>query len=385
MAGGVYTGVASSRGTVSVVIPCLNERLTIAEVVSAAHRAFARWPAAVEVIVADNGSTDGSIDLARAAGARVIEVAERGYGAALRAGFTVARGDYIVYADGDLTYDLGEARRLVEALHDHEADMILGTRMRGGIESGAMPMLHRLVGTPVLTFLINRLFGGSLSDCNSGFRAFRREQLLAWRPVSPGMEFASELLINALRAGASIIEVPVMLRRDHAERQPHLSTWRDGMRHLLTILARAPALFVNTGLAILLISALIAVACTFGPRLILGRFALLDYHTLILASLMGFVGTQLFGAGLLLQIRFPRPVGRLARSMLALDEGVLFWLLLGIVATVGSGVGFVMWNWGRHGFANIGYLRLTLSILYVATVVGAFWMSVFYAHLLKRA
>src|SRR5205809_3082264 len=163
-----------------------------------------------------------------------------------------------------------------------------------------MPGLHRYLGTPILTTMINLLFGSRLTDCNSGFRAFRRDRLTAWHVSSPGMEFASELLVNALRAGATIVEVPITLRRDQRHRQPHLQTWRDGMRHLLTILARAPWLFLHGGLTNVVLSVCIAIMCALGPRVVFGRFALFDYHTLIFAVLLGFLGTKLFGTGLVL-------------------------------------------------------------------------------------
>ena len=148
------------------------------------------------------------------------------------------------------------------------------------------------------------------------------------------------------------------------------------MRHLLTILARAPWVFLNGGLAIVLLSLLIATACVFEPRLVFSTFALFDYHTLIFASLLGFLGTQIFGTGLLLHLRRPRPIGRLATQLLNLHEGVLFWTLAAVAAGVIGGVGFVAWSWA---------LKFTLFLLYTATVIGSLGMSIFYAHLLKRA
>jgi hypothetical protein len=263
--------------------------------------------------------------------------------------------------------------------------MVVGTRLQGQIEPGAMPVLHQRLGTPILTSMINLLFGSQLTDCNSGFRALRRDQLPVWGASSPGMEFASELLVNALRAGAKIVEVPITLRRDRYARQPHLQTWRDGMRHCLTILARAPGLFLHGGLAMVGLSALIAMACAFGPRLVFSTFMLFDYHTLIFAVLLGFLGAQTFGAGLLLQLRRPRSLRGFTVRLLDLHEGVLFWLLTGIASGVGGGVAFVAWSWARHGFANITYLKFTLALLYTVTVVGSLAMSLFYAHLLKRA
>lgn len=378
------TGEGSHQPSVSVVIPCLNESATIADAVTQARAAFAGWLGGAEVVVADNGSTDGSVELAQAVGARVITVAERGYGAALKAGFSAARTPYIVYADADLTYDFHEGTRLVEALHEHDADLVVGTRIQGRIEPGAMPPLHRHLGTPILTAMINLLFGGRLTDCNSGFRAFRRDRLPMWQPSSPGMEFASELLINALRAGAKIVEVPVTLRRDHGNREPHLQTWRDGMRHFLTILARVPWLFLKGGLATVGLSLSLAILCALGPRLVLGKFSVFDYHTLIFATILGFLGAQIAGTGLVLQLRQPPPYGRLATKLIHMDEGILFWLLTGIGLTIISGLGFVVWSWACHGFANIAYLRFTLFLLYAATVTGSLAISLFHVHLMKR-
>ncbi len=160
---------SSYEPEVTVVIPCLNERITIAEAVVQAKAAFANWPGGVEVIVADNGSTDGSAELAQTMGARIVPVLERGYGAALQAGFAATRTAYIVYADADLTYDFSEGPRLVKALRDSNSDIVVGTRLQGHIEPGAMPGLHRHLGTPILTAMINLLFGSKLTGLQQWF------------------------------------------------------------------------------------------------------------------------------------------------------------------------------------------------------------------------
>ena len=370
---------------VSVVIPCLNERATITQVVREAKIAFDRWSGSVEVIVADNGSSDGSPALAAAAGARVVSVPARGYGAALQAGFAAARNPYLVFADADMTYDFREGPALVAAMHNLEAEMAVGTRMRGHIEPGAMPALHRLVGTPVLTWVINRLFGGSLSDCNSGFRALRKDSIARWGAESAGMEFASELLTNALESGSKIVEVPITLRCDRAGRQPHLQTWRDGMRHLLVILARAPWFFVNLGFFLGLLSALIAIGCLLGPRTVMGRFALFDYHTLILAAIMGFFGSQILSTGLTLNLSGKHQMGRLATALVSLNEATLFWMLFGTSVVVASGVASIFWAWVSHGYDHVGNFTATVFLLYVATVAGSFATSLLHVHLMKRA
>jgi glycosyltransferase involved in cell wall biosynthesis len=370
---------------VSVIIPCLNEKATITEVVCEAITAFDGWSENVEVIVADNGSSDGSPVLAAAAGARVISVDTRGYGAALQAGFAAARNPYLIFADADLTYDFREGPALVAAMHNLKAEMAVGTRMRGHIEPGAMPTLHRLVGTPVLTWVINRLFGGSLSDCNSGFRALRKDSIARWGAESAGMEFASELLTNALEAGSKIVEVPITLRCDRAGRQPHLQTWRDGMRHLLTIFARAPWLFVNLGFFLGLLSALIAIGCLFGPRTLMGRFALFDYHTLILAAIMGFFGSQILSTGLTLNLSGKHQIGRLANALVSLNEAILFWMLFGTFVVVAAGVASIFWLWVSHGYDHLGNFAATVFLLYIATVAGSFATSLLHVHLMKRA
>ena len=370
---------------VSVVIPCLNEKATITEVVREARTAFDGWSGSSEVIVADNGSSDGSPALAAAAGARVVSVATRGYGAALQAGFAAASNPYLVFADADMTYDFREGPALVAAMHNLEAEMAVGTRMRGHIEPGAMPALHRLVGTPVLTWVINRLFGGSLSDCNSGFRALRKDSIARWGAESSGMEFASELLTNALEAGSKIVEVPITLRCDRAGRQPHLQTWRDGMRHLLVILARAPWLFVNLGFFLGLLSALIAIGCLLGPRTLMGRFALFDYHTLILAAIMGFFGSQILSTGLTLNLSGKHQMGRLATALVSLNEATLFWMLFGTFAVVAAGVASIFWVWVSHGYDHVGNFTATVFLLYIATVAGSFATSLLHVHLMKRA
>jgi glycosyltransferase involved in cell wall biosynthesis len=216
---------------VSVVIPCLNEARTIAGCIDKALRALRDLAAEGEVIVADNGSTDGSPALARARGARVVVVDRRGYGSALQGGIAAARGRYVLIGDGDDSYDFGALRPFVEHLRQG-CDLVVGNRFRGGIRPGAMPWLHRCVGNPLLTGLLNLLFRTPLRDAHCGLRAFRKEAYQSWGLRSTGMEFASEMVVQARLHNARMAEVPVVLGPDGRGRSSHLRSFRDGWRHL---------------------------------------------------------------------------------------------------------------------------------------------------------
>lgn len=222
------------KGGVSVVMPCLNEAGTLEAAIRNAREFLTRESVAGEIVVADNGSTDGSREIARAAGARVVEVARRGYGAALRGGIEAAGGDVVVMGDADTTYDFNEASRMLDEIRNG-ADFVIGSRLKGRIESGAMPFLHRHFGTPVLSGLIRLLYGVEVSDCNCGLRAFTASAYQRMGLVTDGMEFASEMICRAARTGLRIVEVPVTLRRPTSVRRAHLRSVRDAFRHLLVI------------------------------------------------------------------------------------------------------------------------------------------------------
>jgi glycosyltransferase involved in cell wall biosynthesis len=223
----------------SFVIPCLNEALCLEEVIQECKVGGEATRVSYEVVVADNGSTDGSQQLAAEAGARVVDVPERGYGAALRAGIQAARGRYVLMGDADGTYDFRDASRFLYRLNQG-ADLVMGNRFRGEIEAGAMPFLHRWLGNPVLSGLGRLLFGISVGDFHCGLRAFDRQQILSLGLCCSGMEFASEMVIKASLRDLCIDEVPTGLRLDHPDRKPHLRTWRDGWRHLKFMLSFSP-------------------------------------------------------------------------------------------------------------------------------------------------
>src|SRR4051794_19981988 len=233
---------------VSVVLPCLDEMGSIVQCVTGAQRALDQAGLAGEVIVVDNGSCDGSGELAEAVGATVLREHRRGYGQAYRAGFAAARGRYIVMADSDGTYDLGDIPRFVAEL-EGGADFVIGSRLRGKIQEGAMPWLHRRIGNPLLTWILNRFFGTRVSDAHCGMRAFRRDVLPLLRLRSAGMELASEQIVRAGKLELRIREIPI--EYGAREGTSKLSTFNDGWRHLRLLLVHSPTwLFVLPGLAL---------------------------------------------------------------------------------------------------------------------------------------
>ncbi len=255
-----------SGPTVSVVMPCLNEATTIAACIEEAVSAFQNAGWSGEVVVADNGSTDGSREVAEAAGGRVVPVPVRGYGAALDTGIRAARGRVVVFADADGSYPFSQLADLVRPVLDGAAQFVLGSRLGGSIEAGAMPVLHRRLGTPVLSWLIRRLYGLPTSDCNSGMRAFRRSVYPQLQLRCPGMEYASEMLIRVAQCGLEYLEVPLAFRRDRRDRPPHLSTWSDGWRHLRFILGQAPSRVLIAPLGVLAaVATVVAFVLSFVP------------------------------------------------------------------------------------------------------------------------
>lgn len=288
---------------VSVVIPCLNERETIGYCVGTAEDTFASSKIAGEVVVADNGSTDGSDKIAEQTGARVIHVPQRGYGLALQAGIRAARGRYVVIADGDCSYDLREVPRFASLLQGG-AQLVMGCRLRRGggrILPGAMPWLHQFVGTPILTSLARLFFGLRIRDINCGMRGFVRDAILGLDLQSEGMEYASEMLIKAQLSGLRIVEMPITLHPDGRGRAPHLRTWSDGWRHLSFMLLHTPLwLFLVPGLALMALGLATIVALFRGPVLVLG--ASFDRNTFVVGCLFVLVGVHILGTGIVARL-----------------------------------------------------------------------------------
>ena len=379
--------MSSQECLVSIVMPCLNEAETIATCVRSARGVLDASGIPGEVLVADNGSTDGSQALAQSAGAIVVNVPERGYGAALMGGITAAKGRFIVMGDADDSYDFGAVPAFVAALEQGK-DLVMGSRFAGTIESGAMPFLHRWLGNPVLTGLGRLLFRAPISDFHCGIRAFRRDAVERMGLRTTGMEFASEMVVKSTLFGLRIGEIPVTLRRDGRSRPPHLRTWRDGWRHLRFLLLYSPRwLFLVPGLALIALGAALILWLIPGPRIVHGvRF---DVHTLLGAAAMVLVGTQAIAFGIFAKI-FAITEGLLpldrrlkkAFEYVTLEVGLVVGSLLGF-----AGIGLVlhvMRRWAETRYGDLPYdatMRwmipgVLLMVLSAQTILSSFFLSI---------
>lgn len=370
----------------SFVFPCLNEEKTIETCVCQVRQGLDQKNINYEIVVADNGSTDHSREIATRLGCRVVAVPERGYGAALRGGIEAAYGEHVMFADCDNTYLYSDAGLLYQRALDTNADMTIASRIDGKIEAGAMPLLHRWLGTPVLTWLINCLFHGRLTDCNSGFRCVRKAAFDSWQIRSNGMEFASELLIKALKAKAVVVEISSGLRCAPPGRVAHLRTWRDGMRHLLFILSEKPRLFELSGLLGLVVATLLqAVAFVMGPTRIFETFNIFDLHSQALLLLGAVVGAQIYLFSCVLHLGSEDRKLKITNKLIHLDEGVLFFTLLSaLVATfLLSGYVVVAWSLSRFSNLNLAHHLLPLSHATVIPIMITFGMLGL--HVLKKA
>src|ERR1700736_2478856 len=260
------------RIRLTAVMPCLNEERTAGVCIRKAFKAFHTMGILGEVVVADNGSTDRSVDLALAVGARVVHVAKKGYGAALVAGIEAARGDYVIMADSDDSYDWLELAPFVGALEDGN-DLVVGNRFSGGIDPGAMPRLHRYLGNPMLSWLARTMHRAPIGDFHCGMRAFRRDAFHRMNVRTSGMEFATEMIVNSAKAGLRIAEVPTRLRRDGRDRPPHLRSFRDGWRHLRFILTYGPNyLYLLPGCVCFVTGLAMVAALVRGPIVVFGQY-----------------------------------------------------------------------------------------------------------------
>ncbi len=280
----------------SVVMPCLDEAETVGVCVRKALAFLEKHGVQGEVVVADNGSTDGSVQIAQAAGARVVQVLERGYGSALMGGIRAARGRYIIMGDSDDSYDFSNLMPFLEKLREGY-DLVMGNRFKGGIAPGAMPFSHRWLGNPVLTSIGRLFFGSPCGDFHCGLRGFSKEAAEKMGLQTPGMEFANEMVVKATILGMRMAEVPTFLSKAGRSRPPHLRSWRDGWRHLRFLLLFCPKwLFWIPGFTLMGLGGALGSILTFSPVRIFG--VTLDTNSLLVCSMRLLVGFQVVCLGL---------------------------------------------------------------------------------------
>jgi glycosyltransferase involved in cell wall biosynthesis len=385
-------GQQKAGGQVAFVLPCLNEAATIEWCVQRAREALevlaGKHGLSGEVIVADNGSTDGSQALAVAAGARVVAVADRGYGAALQGGFAAAEADYLVMGDSDCSYDFLEAVPMIEELMGG-ADFCMGNRFKGEIKPGAMPWKNRYIGNPALSMILRILFRTKIGDAHCGIRAITKPAYERLNVSSSGMEFASEMVLKSVLLKLNIGEVPVTLSPDGRGRPPHLNPWRDGLRHLIYMLMLSPTWLFMVPAAVLGLFGLVILGALLGgdgsEMVRLGRFGIGDHWAVVAGSaLVIAVQTGLFGAlALLYSYRegFRGP-GRLARVVLARSR-LQYWLLAGmglmaagLIWAVSIASGWVGSNYGALNEMRGLIAAFTLITVGVQLFFTGFLMSI---------
>ena len=372
----------------SVVMPCLNEAETLSECIEKVGRVLCQHRIAGEIIVADNGSTDGSSDIAARMGARVVRVKEKGYGNALRGGTASARGKYVITVDADNSHDLAEIPTFLNKLQSGY-DLVIGNRFTGGIQPGAMPPLHRYFGSPVLTRVGQLFFRSPCGDQQCGFRGFSRVAFSKMRLRATGMEFASEMVLKAASLRLRIVEVPTTHFPSRRRRPPHLRPWRDGWRHLRLMLLHSPRwLFFYPGVLLAALGLLVGLWLIPGPRMVKG--IAFDIHTLLYAATAVLLGFQaiIFGTfskvcaireGLLPEDpRLERFLHLTSLEMGLAVGGVL--VVAGLVASV-----YAVRSWGAQHFGDLDpvkAMRLIIPAVFSLTLGGQIMLSSFFLSVL---
>jgi glycosyltransferase involved in cell wall biosynthesis len=388
----VSTTTVGSRSSidVTIIMPCLNEVDCLPTCIANAHEALGmmreRYGLAGEILIADNGSTDGSQALAAKLGARVVAVPRRGYGAALSGGATAAYGRYLVMGDSDGSYDFRDAVGMVGKLIDG-AELCMGNRFKGGIAPGAMPWKNRYIGNPILTGILNILFRSGIGDAHCGVRALTRDCFDNLRLSGDGMEFASEMVIKATLKGARIVEVPATLSKDLRNRPPHLRPWRDGWRHLRYLLMLSPAWIFAIPAAVLGALALVILAASAGAALQGGsQTSMFGNYWVILA---GGLLTISHTAGLLAAAGHSYGVREGYREWSGTSKALAKWISLesmliagGVCLLVGLGsLGYIVSYWSAHRFEAIvnvlpAVLGTSLVVIGSQNVLGGFLLSI---------
>ena len=371
----------------TVLMPCLNEAETLATCVTKARTWLSKWNVNGEVVVADNGSTDGSQAIATAAGARVVPVSIRGYGAALSTGIAAAHGKYVIMADADDSYDFSRMEQFLEKLREGY-QLVMGNRFLGGIQPGAMPPLHYYLGNPVLSFIGRLFFRSPIGDFHCGLRGFDRASILGLNLQTTGMEFASEMVVKATLARIKVCEVPTTLSPDGRSRAPHLRSWRDGWRHLRFLLMYCPRwLFLMPGAILCFVGVALNLWLIGGSRTI--GSVVFDIHTLLAGSGLFIIGYQAVVFAILTKV-FAIAEGLLPEDpdltrvfrYITLEVGLIVGFVL-ILASL-AGAGYSVWTWRVLGFGNLRASEtmrtfipaITAGVIGSQTVLASFYLSI---------
>lgn len=385
------TGQQTQAVELSVVMPCLNEAETLEICIQKAQKAFQEYDIAGEIIVADNGSTDGSQEIATRLGVRLVHVEVKGYGSALMGGINAARGSYVIMADADDSYDFSTLMPFLIKLREGY-DLVMGNRFKGGIQPDAMPRLHRYFGNPVLTGIGRLFFKTQCGDFHCGFRGFTKDAVARMDLQTTGMEFASEMIVKASLQKMCITEVPTTLSRDGRSRPPHLRRWHDGWRHLRFLLLFSPRwLFLYPGAMLILWGLVTGLSVLGGPRVVGG--VEFDVHTLLFSSLAILCGYQsilfaLFSKTFAMNERLMPEDPRLTRFFLLvnLERGLMFsaaTLFFGLILLLTA-----LLQWRAVDFGPLDYTKTmrivipgaTLTVLGFQTLLASFFASVLGMH-----
>ena len=372
----------------TIVMPCLNEAETLATCIRKAQRSLNELKIIGEIVVADNGSTDGSQEIARQTGTRVILVEDRGYGNALMAGIAAARGTYVIMGDADDSYDFSALGPFIEKLREGY-DLVMGNRFLGGINRGAMPPLHRYLGNPVLTTIGRLFFHSPCGDFHCGLRGFSKAAIMQLDLRTTGMEFASEMVVKATLRKMRIAEVPTILSPAGRSRPPHLHSWRDGWRHLRFLLLYSPRwLFLFPGLLLMLLGLLIGAWLLPGPKMIGG--IVFDVHTLLYAALAVIIGFQAIVFAIFTKV-FAISEGLLPQDprlnavmeYITLEVGLIVGIVLVLLGLAGSiyAVGY----WDVRSFGNLNpsrTLRIVIPAVTFLTLGCQILLSSFFLSIL---
>lgn len=368
---------------VAVILPCLNEAETVATVVRKAVTTLRNLGVRGEVIVIDNGSTDGSPELATREGARVVHETRKGYGSALMRGAEEAQAPYIIMADADDSYDLTDLQRFIDGMRNG-ADMVMGSRMKGEIKPGAMPWLHYWIGNPVLSGLLRILFRTDVSDAHCGMRGFTKDAYRRMQLQTTGMEFASEMVIKAVLGKLRIDQIPITLYPDGRSRPPHLRSWRDGWRHLRFMLLFSPThLFLIPGAVLMVLGMIPLILLGHGPRYLAGLT--FDTHYMVLGSLLTVLGFQVLTTGLFAKayshasrLYAPDKTLTLLSRFFNLERGLIvggILFLTGLIMDLS-----ILVDWLRSGMSTLDAVRpalqaSTLMIVGGQTIFSSFFLS----------